>query len=147
MTYYSCFSIVELFWYFTGSEQRYVCHVLLNAPQVVPRFNASAYTVLFFTTCLLEALIYGPFAVRRFGFKKAVALILGLNLLTHPIVCWFLPVLFAKQSIASYLATAEAFAPLAEGLALAFCLRDVRRGMVVALLANLLSWNLGLFLL
>ncbi len=74
------------------------------------------WVITFSLTCLLELPIY-VFTLRRVvRLGWALALVLGLNLATHPIVWFLLPRLFENQL--HYVLIAEAFAVVVEGLVL-----------------------------
>ncbi|MFL5812221.1 MAG: hypothetical protein ACJ763_01480 [Bdellovibrionia bacterium] len=106
------------------------------------------YATVFFKTCFLEAPFYA-WCLRREGFFKAVQLILTANFLTHPIVFFVFPLLFARYVPAAL--SAEVFAAGAEMLFIGLWMKNsygARTGWISAfiiLFANLFSWEVGMF--
>lgn len=106
------------------------------------------WVITFSLTCLLELPIYVIPLRRVVPLGWALALVLGLNLATHPIVWFLLPRLFENQL--HYVLIAEAFAVVVEGLilgALTFWRRWQGWGWLamigLAFLANAWSEALG----
>lgn len=106
------------------------------------------YFFVFMKTCLAESPFY-YFCYRRLPFSKFFAYLLFANFLTHPIVFFIMPLLFSKY-IAAALA-GEAFAPLVEAIFAYVVLiktqskRHALAGALVIVLANLFSWEVGMF--
>jgi hypothetical protein len=107
------------------------------------------YFFVFFKTCLAESPFY-YFCFRRLPFTKFLSYLLLANFLTHPIVFFVIPLLFSKYITAALVG--EAFAPLVE-MTFAFVVLSKTQtkttaslGAVVILLANLFSWEVGMFI-
>ncbi len=110
------------------------------------------YFIYFLKTCAYESPFY-YLCFRGLPFPRILALIVLLNLATHPIVFFVIPLLFSRYFAAALFS--EAFAPTIE-VALAYLV--LRRAMpgetrakVAAraswlLIANLFSWEAGMFL-
>ncbi len=115
----------------------------LQASQNTP-FDLLQYVKVFGSTLILELPFYllALRGVQRLGRRLEVWT--AANLLTHPMVYFGLPMLFAyfAGSYRAMLLTAEVFAPLAE---MAFCRWagvSWRRTLWI-LAANLFSWHVG----
>lgn len=110
--------------------------------------HSLAYLFVFLKTCFCESLFYF-ICFRRLSFEKRLAALLGGNIMTHPFVFFVIP-LFFKTYLASALC-GEAFAAFSE-MALAFFIlrgfpiRHALAGAVWILIANLFSWEVGMYL-
>lgn len=110
------------------------------------------YLAVFLATCLLE-LPFCWLAFRNLSPARIFLVLLFLNLATHPIVFFVIPLFFEKYLHAALVA--EAFAAGAE-MFLAVSLVSTFRNRIsryeglaaaaLVLLANLFSWELGIFL-
>jgi hypothetical protein len=110
------------------------------------------YLAVFLKTCLFEAPFYWA-CFRKRPMLDVVAILLGANFATHPIVFFVLPMLFQKYLTAALVG--EAFAPIVEMaiaallLARLGCARStgaLLKGALWILFANLFSWEVGMFL-
>lgn len=121
------------------------CDWYLQVPAGVTAFHPLAYLRTFALTCLLEAPFYFYLLRQERWASRLLALLSG-NLLTHPIVYFLLPYLFARagQTFAVYLTVAETFAAVAEMIWIHLLWRTGRvRTCVLILSANLFSWWIG----
>jgi hypothetical protein len=106
------------------------------------------YATVFTKTCFLEAPFY-TYCLRKENFLKTVQLILTANFLTHPIVFFVFPLLFSHYVPAAL--SAEVFAAGAEMIFIGLWIYKsygARAGWISAfiiLLANLFSWEVGMF--
>jgi hypothetical protein len=108
------------------------------------------YLIVFFKTCLLESPFYF-YCFRREGFSRRLSYLLFANFLTHPLIFFFIPTLFDKYITAALVS--EAFAPLVEMTFVVSILmvkkepgKKLALSAVVILLANLFSWEVGMYL-
>jgi hypothetical protein len=110
------------------------------------------YLIVFLKTCLFESPFYWA-CFRKRPALDVIAILLGANFATHPIVFFVLPLLFQKYLSAAL--AGEAFAPIIEMaiaallLARLGCARSTTgllKGALWILLANLFSWEVGMFL-
>ncbi len=106
------------------------------------------YLPYFLKTCVLELPFYYFFLTRTQSFSRIVIINFILNLLTHPIVFLVMPILFEHLGLnyLQYLLLAETFAPLTEAIVLHYVFKvEAPTAIRAALVANLLSWGIGVF--
>lgn len=107
------------------------------------------YAIVFFKTCFLEAPFYF-WCFRSKNFLRATQILLTSNFLTHPAVFFIFPLLFAKYVHAAL--WAELFAASVEMIFIGYLVsraRGFKTGSIAAvaiLLANLFSWEVGMFI-
>jgi hypothetical protein len=109
------------------------------------------YLIVFLKTCLLESPFYF-FCFRRESFPRRLSYLLFANLLTHPLIFFFFPTLFDKYITAALVS--EAFAPAVEMAFVVSILMMTKKesgpklavSALVILLANLFSWEVGMYL-
>ena len=129
------------------------CAWLLSRTSVPTAFHLFSYLKIFTGNLLLELPFYFLALYRFLSWKKILAVLLLGNLLTHPLAYFGLPYLMSELSV-SYgimLAYAEVMAVLVE---IIFCNWIVRQAnqklsyysLGLILLANLFSWNFGVYL-
>lgn len=102
----------------------------------------SQYLSLFALTCLFELPIYF-LALKRLGKLKAILLILGVNLLTHPAVVYLSPLIGTKYFVEyrNLVLIAEILVPLIEALAIIVFMRNKKAlAFTAAITANIFSW-------
>ena len=93
-------------------------------------------------TIALESPFY-LFALRALPWSRRLSTLVGANFLTHPLVYFAFPCLF-KLYVPALLAS-EAFAAFGEA-ALVGAVARRRSAAALAFLANLVSWQLGIYL-
>jgi hypothetical protein len=126
----------------------FICDQALNSPVAPTPFLPAEYLRAFATTCALEAPFYLGL-LRSRGAGRALLILFGSNVLTHPLVYFAFPAAFARAgaSYAAFLAAAEAFAALVE---IIFVCKVGRRPLVASAAwigaANLASWWIGALL-
>jgi hypothetical protein len=127
-----------------------MCQIILESPTSEYTISMQKYSILFLTTCLIEAPIYWINLKKILkSHIKGIQLILVLNLSTHPIVIWLIPILAINLNwtTLSTIIISEFFAPLIEMLILILWYKiNWKKAFITAFLANLISWWLGLFL-
>jgi hypothetical protein len=127
----SCDHSYSVFQYFLSGT----CTEVFAVPPRDPQLGIGAYLFFFALTCLLEWPWYRQW--RR---------VLLLNALTHPLVVFVWPALIRGLGggYGAYLLTAEAFAPMIEGMALWRIWRlTPLKALSLAWGANLFSWLCG----
>lgn len=146
----ACLAPNVLFDFYTNRQLELECTVLLSSSETPVSMSLLTYVSTFAWTCGLEALVYLPLLLaRKNKLTRALALILILNLATHPLVTFVFP-MFGQGlglNMASAIVLKETFAPLVETLIL-------RRGSnlswseaaALAVAANLFSWWLGAYI-
>ncbi len=148
----SCNSLWHLFVHYLFNDiEQLLCQIVLDQPVSSFRISFLTYLKIFGLTNLLEWPFYA-FFLKRWGvsLKKSIGIVLILNLATHPIVCFVWPALgqAVGASYGQYIIFSEIFAPLIEAVILA---RLLKKSYVdcfwIALFCNLISWNIGVFLL
>ncbi len=128
MTCDHSYSVFGYFWRGDCAE------VFAGAP-LNPQIGFWTYLFFFGLTCLFE-----------WPWYRKPARVLGLNLLTHPLVVWGWPALIRNLGggYGAYVLAAEAFAPVVEAWALHRIWKvPVFRAAGLALGANLFSWLVG----
>lgn len=100
------------------------------------------YFKRFAQTIALETPFY-LFALRALPWSRRLSLLAGANFLTHPLVFFAFPCLF-KLYVPALLAS-EAFAAFGEAALVGVVARR-RSAAALAFVANLVSWQLGIYL-
>jgi len=145
----NCYGPWRIFQYwFFPADLPMDCLVPLNSDVGAMDLGVGRYLLLFGLTFLIELPIY-RLALKGLPTKKILLVTLLLNLATHPIVTFLFP--WGAQdrfTMGGYVASAEVFAPAVEAALLVFLYRvSPTRAVPGAVLANLSSWGLGLWLL
>jgi hypothetical protein len=144
-----CESPLQIVQYFSGAESLDpLCRLTLMQTTELYDLSFKAYLPLFLLTCLFEAPFYFIF-LRGRSFTSRLSALLLCNLATHPIVCFVIPKLAERfqLTLASELAIAEIFAPAIEALLLWKVWRmRLTTALIAAVLANLFSWWVGIYL-
>ncbi|MEQ1875028.1 MAG: hypothetical protein ABL958_00185 [Bdellovibrionia bacterium] len=142
-----CYTPYSVIQYFVARPTLHEeCNMLLSAPTWLPDMPLSEYLLYLIITCGLEAPFY--MSIRSLSWQKRVAAIFILNIATHPAVTFLWPVFLDKYDFttAGMILTVETFAPVTEALILIFGFRvKPATAILVAFLANLVSWGLGLY--
>lgn len=110
--------------------------------------NLIEYLPFFLKTCVLEFPIYYLILYQIKKWNQLLFISVLLNLATHPFIFLGLPVIFAQfnGNYFQYLITAEVFAPIVEMLMLFYLFKiKWRLAFFSALLANLVSWTIGIY--
>ncbi len=125
-------------------------HMAIPRPQLL---SIQQYALLFGLTLALEAPVYHAVVKRTrtyYGSWSLAGRVFVINLLTHPLVCFGFPSFAARAGVegGTSLALSEAFAVLLEALVLN-CVWEIpmKRALSGALVANLVSWWLGTWIL
>lgn len=125
-----------------------VCAFVLGLPTDRAQVSLSRYLVYFGVTCALEAPIYLAFSRGMKSGRRILQVIL-LNLATHPIVTWLIPLAFYQLQLPSgqCVLAGETFAVLVEAALLIRVYRySTRKAFAASLAANLFSWWAGLWI-
>lgn len=148
----SCNSLWHLFVHYLFNDvENLLCQIVLDQPVSSFRISFSTYIRMFGMTNVLEWPFYALFLKQmRVSYIKSLAIVFVLNLMTHPLICFVFPLLGQRLGVTygQYILFSEAFAPLVEGMILAVYLRQpFAKCFWVAFTCNLISWNVGVFLL
>jgi len=143
---YTPYSIIQFF--IKPDSLDLECRMLLEAPTWLPNVGVLEYFVLFALTCGLEAPFY--MSIRSLNWSKRFRALIALNLATHPAVTFIWPHIMygLDQNAGAYILAAETFAPVVEALLLIFVFKvGAPAAFLFAILANLVSWGFGLYLI
>lgn len=126
--------------------QAHECTAIYQSPVTSDPVSFLEYLPYFLKTCALELPIYWLFLKGKKGFLQILMINILLNLSTHPIVFFIIPLLLKGGTYFQYLSVAEFFAPLVEFLILWRGFKvDGRVALLAAVAANLFSWGLGIY--
>ena len=104
------------------------------------------YAKMLTATLLLELPFYHWFLRSKKSFRESAKADLVLNLATHPLVIFVIPLLVVSQhgNFRSFIIIAELFAPLVETVLLHLIWKiPMKRAFAAAFIANLASWWIG----
>lgn len=119
------------------------CYDIFMTTVGVPQVSALLYLKVFILTCLLEF----PFYFVCLGRRAFIATLI-LNLATHPMVSFGIPYLMRGEDYYLCLWVGEVFAPALEGFLLGYVWKvKWTRAVSIAILANLVSWWVGVYLI
>jgi hypothetical protein len=125
------------------------CDFILNSLSKPTPFYLGSYLMVYGLTCLIEMPIYFLVLRDRSIWERTRILILA-NLATHPVIYFLFPLVlsYLQINVQGCLLISEAFAPLTEGLLL-WRIWGVppKSAFFAMLLANMLSWIVGSFLI
>ncbi|MCB0406398.1 MAG: hypothetical protein KDD51_16570 [Bdellovibrionales bacterium] len=134
---------------FSANNVPHECHEYLASTSLdgVYGVTGKTYFVFFLLTATLEAPVYWYFVKDSLRtVSKFTAVVLVLNLCTHPLAILGFPQFFALAGFTKLAAlwATELFAPTVEGLVL-WQVLDLppKTSFLAALAANLFSWELG----
>jgi hypothetical protein len=122
------------------------CEELLRTPIQDRAYPAEQWGFAFFLTIALEAPIYWLGLRTKLSLRRIAAVILILNLLTHPAVWYLWPrwAFRAGWDFRTYALACEIFAPALEAFTLILGFKiPPGRAVVTSILANLCSWWIG----
>ncbi len=132
-------------------------HLISNQPQCAEIYLASPpsdsiglveYLPFFLKTLLLELPLYYLLLKNVKSFKQILLINLVVNIATHPIIFIAMPPLLNAFgfSYLNYLIIAEIFAPAVEAILLHKTYKvSASRAWVAAIVANLVSWAIGVY--
>lgn len=122
------------------------CQFIYDSPVTNDPFALLDYLPYFLKTFLLELPIYLLLLRGLKSLRQILLINLVVNLATHPIVFFGIPLLLINGTYLQYLIIAEIFAPAVEAWLL-FQIFKIRpgRAILAALLANLFSWGVGVY--
>jgi hypothetical protein len=136
---------------FASNQLDALCLASLKNIVTRNQISLGSYLLIFAATILLESPIYflaGKYCGQTI--RRICGQILLLNLATHPIVTWIIPPLaegWRLDGLTTVLIS-EIFAPIVEAILLRKVYKYTRPiAILAAILANLCSWWLGLYLL
>jgi hypothetical protein len=140
-----CLTPWNLLWNLFHAHQ---CVDIYSSTDLNGAYGFFDYVPFFFKTYALELPIYYLFLRKTRDFLQILNADLVLNLATHPIVFFIIPMVLAvfQATYMQYLFIAEIFAPVTEALILYYFFKlSLRRAFAAAILANLFSWSVGIF--
>lgn len=124
------------------------CGEIYALTSLTEPFSLVEYLPYFLKTFALELPVYFIFLRTLKRIPEILKINTVLNLATHPIVFYLIPVILMQlnANYLNYLVVAEIFAPLVEALILyrIFKVR-VSRAFAASICANLFSWSVGVF--
>ena len=118
------------------------CSEIYQLTTLAEPFTLMQYLPFFLKTLLLELPIYYLFFRTLKSIPKILQINFLVNLATHPIVFFIIPMILMKLNgnYLNYLVTAEVFAPLVETLILVYYFKfSLRSAIATAICANLFS--------
>lgn len=144
-----CLAPNVLFDFYANRPLELECKVLLSSIETPVSMSTLTYVQTFAWTCGIEALVYLPLLLAKQNkLSRSIALIVTLNIATHPLVTFPFPIAGAALdlNVASAIILKEMFAPLIETLILRRASNlSWAEAAASAVTANLLSWWLGAY--
>lgn len=140
-----CITPWNLIWNLFNVHQ---CSEIYELTTLTEPFSFMEYLPFFLKTFALELPIYFIILRQLKNIPTVLQINTVLNLATHPIVFFVIPIILTNlgANYLHYLATAEIFAPLIEALILFRIYKlSLARSLTAAISANLLSWSVGIY--
>ena len=140
-----CITPWNLLWNLFNAHQ---CSEIYELTTLTEPFSFTEYLPFFLKTFALELPIYFLFLQTLKNIPTVLKINAVLNLATHPIVFFVIPIILAYlgATYLHYLAVAEIFAPLIEALILFRIYKlSLGRSLTAAICANLFSWSVGIY--
>lgn len=143
-----CFTPLKLIYYsFDFNKTSNICK--LKFSMTTQGIDFSLYLKLLLATILSELILITLIIRREIKWIEKVKLAVILNLTTHPIVAYLMPLVFSKISLnySNAIWFGESFAIIIEAILIIKILETpILYGFVVSFLINILSWWLGLYI-
>lgn len=147
----TCLAPISVFSYVFGLNMPFECAFGLSSLDLAPTIDPGFYVLVFLLTCLLEAPTYfALFVHSKKKLKSMLSAVFSLNLATHPIVVFVIPIWFEylHKDYGTTLFFSEIFAIAVEAYLLIYIWKISKaKSFFASIIANLFSWWLGVYLL
>lgn len=140
-----CVTPWNLVWNYFNPHQ---CAEIYTITTLSEPITFTQYLPYFLKTFILELGVYYLFLKNRKSLVEMLQIDLILNLATHPVVFFLIPIIIMQfgATYLNYLVIAEVFAPLTEALILGYFYKiSYSRAFLAAIAANLFSWSIGIY--